>query len=277
MRNRGTEKSSILLLGRNTLIIGAVVVTIISFGLGYFFGYKGGDITEAVKQVKDKDKDKDNAKPAETQPAEEKKVLEVSSAKNAATSGSQPAAPANAAQSQQSAPVTPPADAIKPPEPIPEIGPPKLPEPASKRAGKGSARGRKAREDEEDNKAVEKEKIKTEKALEDKAADSPAPKKPAGVKTKSRKSPAANVKKGTQKADTGKKQYTVQMGAFPTKEGAEQLQRNLKAKGLKPYIEEKGDNYYRVRTGSYGNKKDAEREAIAISKQTGLQNFVTAK
>jgi preprotein translocase subunit SecG len=46
MRVRGPERSSILLLGRSTVIIGAIVITVLSFGLGYFWGYKESDVSQ---------------------------------------------------------------------------------------------------------------------------------------------------------------------------------------------------------------------------------------
>lgn len=41
-----SERSSILLPGRTTVVIGAVLITIASFGTGYFFGFRGSSLSE---------------------------------------------------------------------------------------------------------------------------------------------------------------------------------------------------------------------------------------
>lgn len=74
MRIRTPEKSPILLLGRNTVIIGAVVIVILSFGLGYFFGFKGGDLTGSEKEPEEA------AVKTAKLPPDEKNVIETSPA-----------------------------------------------------------------------------------------------------------------------------------------------------------------------------------------------------
>jgi cell division septation protein DedD len=88
----------------------------------------------------------------------------------------------------------------------------------------------------------------------------------------------AKAKKKAKSTDSSVKPFSVQMGAFPNKEGAEQLFQKLKASGYKPYIvNANGSNtYFKVRIGSFKNKKVAEKSAAELLKKTGLQNFVTA-
>ncbi|HEX8947469.1 MAG TPA: SPOR domain-containing protein [Dissulfurispiraceae bacterium] len=301
-----------MLLSRNTVVIGAVLVTLISFGLGYFFGFKGTDGTESEKPAKETAKQEEPAVPAG-----EKKVLDdapaAKDAKEKETASAAPAAPANPASpvnTPVSAPIVPSApakaDSIKPSDPIPEIASPKpkgqspqAPAPGKSRA-KNAAGTRKASGNQE---RAAKEQAKDP----DKDLDAPAPdaavkeapqvKKPAkkqfaaGHRAKSRgkkavaaarvrKVASEAVKKDVvRKTESSKKLYTIQMGAFPTKEGAEQLMQSLKAKGYKPYIVDAGggDTYYRVRVGSFHAKKDADRDAASMSKETGMQNFVTTK
>ncbi|MCL5236248.1 MAG: SPOR domain-containing protein [Nitrospirae bacterium] len=286
MRGRVTDRSSILLLGRNTVIIGAVVVTVISFGLGYFFGYKGTGSTEPEKQVEKQEKEIPKA--GETQPEEEKKVLEASSGKESPLAV-QAAQPITQPAAQPSAPIVPPTPAktgsIKPPEPIPEVAPRKSPE-ASKTQDTGFPKGEKTADSvskkrgREDHGPAGKYKSAAERTTRKKSTAGAHTKKKTGRKIKVRKPAGEVVKKSSQRtgSESALRSYTVQMGAFPTREGAEQLQQSLKAKGYKPYIAAGGgDGYFRVRVGSFNTKKDAERSAAELSMQTGLQNFVTIK
>lgn len=248
MRGRITEKSSILLLGRSTVMIGAIVITIISFGLGYFLGYKGTGVTETGQEEKG----------AETVPAEEKKVLEASQSKNA--TGAQ-------LNNKTAPPIIPPpvkTDAIIPPEPIPEIPSRKMPDLGQKPAIEPPPDEQKAADDEQKSQEIGKAK-----------AGGDSRKKKASAAARSKKPAVEAARQG----GTSKRLYTVQVGAFPSSEGAEQLKQRLQAKGYKPYIVSpgKGDTYFRVRFGSFANKKDAEKSASEFSKKTGLQNFVTTK
>ncbi|MBI5213451.1 MAG: SPOR domain-containing protein [Nitrospirae bacterium] len=259
MRLRGPERSSILLLGRNTVVIGAVVIIIVGFGLGYFFGYKGGDFLQSGKE----DDRTANEKAAAI--SDEKKALD--------------AAPADK-------PVIPPP--IMPPE-IPQENKAQKPlltdADKSKEAPKDlpTAKERKA-----DKPPVfppeppkEKEPAQTEQASGEQTADKPQPAE-ADAKAKSGKSVKKTIKnKGSQKISKPSpgKLYTVQFGAFPSREGAEQLQAALKSKGIKAYIVEKseGDPYFRVRAGAFKSKKEAGSAAVSMQKKTSIQNFVATK
>lgn len=259
MRLRGPERSSILLLGRNTVVIGAVIIIIVGFGLGYFFGYKGGDFLRSEKDTEISQKDKAAAV------LEEKKVLD--------------AAPADK-------PVIPPP--IMPPE-FPQEN--KAQKPALAEADKGKEIPKElpaAKEQKADKPSPfppeppkEKEPAQTEKAVGEQPADKPQPAE-TDVKAKGGKPAKKTVKsKGSQKTSkpSHERLYAVQFGAFPTMEGAEQLQGSLKAKGIKAYIVDKseGDPYFRVRAGTFKSKKAAGSAAVSMQKKTGMQNFVAAK
>lgn len=256
MRLRGPERSSILLLGRSTVIIGAIVITVLSFGLGYFWGYKGSDVSRTEDVVK-----KDTEQKVAILP-EDKRVLETT---------------------PKEAPIAP---SIKPPEFPQETAPQKSAEPekdlrkdqktAESQTGKSHEveiaedRGEQSGKDSSEVKGTE---IKAETE----------------AKTKERMS-AANTGKNAAKSAVKKKAlpktskssgrfYTIQFGAFPSKEGAEHLRQSLNSKGIKAYIVNRtgGDPYFRVRVGAYKSKKDAERNAVILQKKTGMQNFVTTK
>ncbi|MBI3592368.1 MAG: SPOR domain-containing protein [Nitrospirae bacterium] len=243
------------------MVIGAVVITIASFGLGYFFGYKGGDTSETEKQAVD------STKARETASSEDKRVIESSVAKEI-----------------QGKPVVAQAP-VKQPQFAPEIPSPKLPEPG---ADKQPAKAQKAPEARERaDKVQSPEPVRNEgkdstgsvKADAESPVDTAHSPKVNTAKTGDGKHVKGKIKKRYEHGVTSKKVYTVQIGAFPNKSGAEQLYQSLKAKGYNPYIVDAGQNdtYFRVRVGTFKNKKDAERSALALSKQTGLQNFVTHK
>ncbi|MEW6739213.1 MAG: SPOR domain-containing protein [Nitrospirota bacterium] len=261
MRVRGPERSSILLLGRSTVIIGAIVITVLSFGLGYFWGYKGSDVSQTEDEVK-----KDTEQKVII-PPEDKRVLETTST------------------TPKEAPIAP---SIKPPEFPQETTPQKSAEPekelpkeqktAESKAGKShgveiaEGRGEQAEKAEKDSSEVKGPEVKAETK----------------AKTKEN-TPAANKEKNTAKSAVKKnafpktsksvKLYAIQFGAFPNKEGAEQLRQSLISKGIKAYIVSRteSDPYFRVRVGTYKTKREADLAAVSLQKRTGMQNFVTAK
>jgi cell division septation protein DedD len=281
MRGKIIEKSSILLLGRSTVVIGAVVITAISFVLGYFLGYKGGDISDVGKQVAGIAKERETAK------EEEKKVLDASPV----------AAPAEKkAESLQEAPVVVPppardAEAVRVPPPASiaeavtpaeeEEEPAKAPAKApAKEAGSKKKQLKAAAADKGSSaRTAVKETAPKEQPeeREESVGKAPAAKAAGGVTKAARHAKDALKKQAG--GTSGHKQYTVQVGAFPGKEGAEHLMQKLKGQGYKPYVVNAGgdDTYYRVRVGTYKDKKEAAKGAAELSKKTGLQNFITVK
>jgi cell division protein FtsN len=262
MRFRGTERSSILLLGRSTVIIGAVVITILSFGLGYFWGYKGSGISLTEDEVK-----RDTEQKAAL-PPEDKRVLETTS------------------NTPKEAPIAP---SIKPPEFPHETTPQK-----SAELEKDLRRDQKTAESKAGKShgveiAAEDRGEQAEKSQSAEKAPLEAKESEAKAKIKENK-PAANKEEKNTAKSTAKKNavtkaskssgrlYTIQFGAFPSKEGAEQLRQGLRSKGIKAYIVSRSeDHYFRVRVGTYKSKKDAEKNAVILQKKTGMQNFVTTE
>ncbi|MBF0328548.1 MAG: SPOR domain-containing protein [Nitrospirae bacterium] len=262
MRGRITEKSSILLLSRNTVIIGALVITVFGLGLGYLLGYKGGLLGIG-------DKLQNTTETKLPLPAEEKKVI-------VSPSGDAPVLPVAPNTQQQAAALE---EQKEPEQPVIKDEPPtKKPQ---DRSPKAAQRDRELKEKKtgqilEPEPAAEKPVAKTLK-------EKRAAKKTAEAPIEEAKQPAASAKaektETKQDAAAPKKVYTVQFGAFPSSEGASQLAQSLKSKKINAYITERaeGDPYYRVRTGSYKNRKEAEKAAAEFQKQTGLPNFVAVK
>src|SRR5208283_4405178 len=71
MRGGVAERSSILLLSRNTVLIGALLIVVASFGLGYFFGFRGSGSPEQDKQPVE------SARTSGVFPPEDKRVIEL--------------------------------------------------------------------------------------------------------------------------------------------------------------------------------------------------------
>ncbi|MEW6675668.1 MAG: SPOR domain-containing protein [Nitrospirota bacterium] len=75
------------------------------------------------------------------------------------------------------------------------------------------------------------------------------------------------------------KKYTVQIGAFRNASDAERLKEKLDRKGYKTYITtsetKKHEKLYKLRTGEFKSRKEAEALSIKIRKAEGLQAFVT--
>lgn len=257
MRVRGPERSSILLLGRSTVIIGAIVITLLSFGLGYFWGYKGSDVADTEKETASSAESRVNI------PPEDKRVLEP--------------APKDSSI----------APSIKPPEFPHEVKPQKPDEPEKEPPKEQKSVEAQIDKNKIDKKSIEVAEEKTGQAdikqpvdkisSEPKVSEEKRSKTPKTAKKKASKSygKAAN----SESAVSSKKAYTIQFGAFPNKEGAEQLQQSLRAKGIKAYIVSRSDSdpYFRVRAGTFKSKREADFAAVSLQKKTGMQNFVTIK
>ncbi|MBF0558324.1 MAG: SPOR domain-containing protein [Nitrospirae bacterium] len=267
MRGGVTERSSILLLGRNTVVIGAVLITIASFGIGYFFGFRGSGTSEQEKPGVQ------SAKTSETVPLEEKRVIDLP-VKDITGKGA-PSAVATAKEAEPDAG----ADAEKQPEAAAES-----PKTKAKNETAPPVTQKAAADQNQKTKKVE---SKTAPAAANQAqADASAQSEQSAQADKTEAAPSKNGKHAAGKAKkkvkavsppTGKL-YAVQIGAFPNKEGAEQLFQTLKSNGYSPYIINASEDnaYYKVRIGAFKNKKDAEKSAAEIVKKTGLQNFITA-
>lgn len=72
--------------------------------------------------------------------------------------------------------------------------------------------------------------------------------------------------------------YTVQIGAFKGQAEAEQVKEKFDKKGFKTYItvaKSSAGKVYKVRTGEFAERKDAEVLSLKLKKTEGLTAFVT--
>ncbi|MBI5634247.1 MAG: SPOR domain-containing protein [Nitrospirae bacterium] len=115
------------------------------------------------------------------------------------------------------------------------------------------------------------------------AAEKPAPPqqsagpqmtKPATEKAEQKVEPAT----ASERKDS---MYTVQIGAFRNIAEAKQLKAKFSKKGYKPYISagknKKAEKIFKVKTGEFTEKKEAELLALKLKKTEGLQTYVTMK
>jgi cell division septation protein DedD len=283
MRLKDQGKNSILLLNRSSVIAGALLLSILSIGLGYFIGFKTG-------QTGAPETEHGVEKPLKI--PEEKRVLELPPPKNPQENG-----PTSQQGTTEQGHQIPPQESPKVVEQAPESGhtPPQSKGSEDKRlpnywwvdkkspvelqkTGKGEPERDFGRQ------------IGRDTAERQPESQRPLPQQlPKGevqggreVETalnKPEKLPTPQDKKSPQKQTVKQKQYAIQFGAFPSRQGAEDLKAFLRSKGVNAYIVDKGrdDIYYRVRTGSYPSKKEADRQALQLEKQTGLKGFVTPK
>ncbi len=81
-----------------------------------------------------------------------------------------------------------------------------------------------------------------------------------------------------QKPDAGKPLFAVQLGAFRNKAEADKCRAKYSKKGYKLYTKaekaNKGPRVYKVRTGEFREKKDAELLALKLKKTDNLHAFV---
>jgi len=75
--------------------------------------------------------------------------------------------------------------------------------------------------------------------------------------------------------------YIVQLGALKNKHEADNFKKKYEKKGYKIYITiskgAKNGKIYKVRTGEFKERKDAEVLALRLKKTEGLNTFVTSK
>jgi len=91
--------------------------------------------------------------------------------------------------------------------------------------------------------------------------------------------PEAKTKEIAKSGQAGEEQlFTVQLGALKSKSEADKFRSKYSKKGYKIYIKavkvKKGQMIYKIRTGEFREKKDAELLAIKLKKTEGLQTFV---
>jgi cell division septation protein DedD len=106
----------------------------------------------------------------------------------------------------------------------------------------------------------------------------PAPEaNPSPKKILVRKSPI--TKKPTQTSASVKPDlnFTIQLGAFKKETAAINLARGLKKRGYEAYIFAPGTDFFRVRVGSFQNRKEATVIAEQIRLSEGLNSFILKK
>ncbi|MEW5747059.1 MAG: SPOR domain-containing protein [Nitrospirota bacterium] len=253
-------------------------MAIISFGLGFFFGYRGGEVPETGQQAAE-ERPASPASPASkvSVPDGERRVIDDSPAPSAPAASAGPASPAPLAAAAPKAAVVPgpgPSTGLAFSAQVEQDAP-------SARAAAAAPPGREAG----DAAGAGRSQEKLPGVIQPKVVVAPpivAAKPGAEAQTPARPQDADNPQKAqktrkVQKAAAPKKQYTIQVGAFPNRTGAEQLQQRLKESGYKAYIvdADKGSDYYKVRVGAFKGKKEAERVAAMLRKKTAMQNFIT--
>ena len=75
--------------------------------------------------------------------------------------------------------------------------------------------------------------------------------------------------------------YTLQLGAFKSSAEAESIKKKYAKKGLKPYIttstNRQKEKIYKVKTGEFKDRKNAEILSLKLNKTEQLKTFVTLK
>jgi len=75
--------------------------------------------------------------------------------------------------------------------------------------------------------------------------------------------------------------YTLQIGAFKSAAEAESIRKKFAKKGFKPYIttstSNKKEKIYKVKTGEFRDRKNAEILSLKLNKTEQLKTFVTLK
>ncbi len=96
---------------------------------------------------------------------------------------------------------------------------------------------------------------------------------------KASKTKSSKDSRTTQEA-AAKAKYTVQIGAFRNASEADSLKSKFAKKGYKSFImvaKRKNDKFYKVATGEFHSRKEAELLAVKMKKTEGLKAFVTLK
>lgn len=261
MRLKEQGKNSILLLSRSSVIAGAVLIAVVSIGLGYFIGFKTGQSTvNESEQIVEKP----------LRLPEEKRVLE-------------PPKPTN---------TEPPQIALQPPdkaEPYQDKiltdkqnhSDTKEIKPTVETLEKNTKQEDRQQSPKQAQAEIQQrgfEKQLSTPKTPDQGLTKEQPKDQRAEPTKVERLPASEEKRPTAQRSR-QRLYTIQFGAFPNRRGAEELQSQLKAKAINAYIVDKDEKniYYRVRVGSFSSKKEAETKALSIEKQTGLKGFITTR
>lgn len=258
MRLRDPRNASLLILATDTVVITLIVIVAASLAVGFLVGYKISDWTRDgipfLAGTQPKVPPPESARP----PDHEKKPPEVVPA----------SLPQETVKASAEAPQTPPAAA--PPAQV-ETEAPKAPSPAEEQ----STREAPAKPAETAKASLE---TPSKQARPSPVAEA-KPRKPARETASAQKTPRDSGAAADSESGAGSgpaRVYTIQVGAFPQKDEAEQLRDKLTAKGFKAYVVHGGeeDPYHRVRVGKYKDKKSTEQAAASLREKAGADCYI---
>lgn len=276
MKIKGTQKPSLIILGRTTLALMLLTIAAVSFGAGYLTGYQ-------FTSTANDDRPVISASARPVLPPDEKRVLEPTPPPVSV----QP--PGTQAQSQQQPVPEPqkpreqPLISVKPSAPEASTPPAKAEQQVAMAEKPAPAKPQGEAKPEEPKKAPAKQQApETPPSEHQKPADlkkkSQPTAAPQAAPVKSAEAPTKAVKKkAAAKTHAPKKGgYAVQFGAFAEAPKAEQLKKALIAKGIKAYIlpKDKKSSYARVRAGSFAQREEAVHYA-EVCRTKGFEGFVT--
>jgi DedD protein len=117
-------------------------------------------------------------------------------------------------------------------------------------------------------------------ALPDSSAGREAPPEPPGTAQGRKSSDSAPADAGIEgRTDVKNRRYTVQIGAFKNPAEARQMKAKFENKGYESYIspakDRQGQKIYKVKTGDFRDRKEAEVLALKLKKAEGLHAYVT--
>ena len=272
MKFKGTQKPSLIILGRTTLALMLLTIAAVSFGAGYLTGYQFTSTSIDDRPVM-------SSGSRAVVPPEEKRVLEPAPP-------SPPAQPAVQAPSQQVSAQPPkqveqPLISVKPSAPEASAPPAKAEQKTAMTEKPAPAKP--AVNPEESKKAPVRQPATDSQAS--------AAQKPADLKKKPEPLPSVSPKTAEASAQGARKKtgakthasavpkkgaYTIQFGAFEEPAKAAQLKKELASKGIKAYVVPKGrtSSYARVRAGSFAKREQAVRYA-EVCRAKGFEGFIT--
>lgn len=272
MKFKGTQKPSLIILGRTTLALMLLTIAAVSFGAGYLTGYQFTAPSNDDRPVM-------SAGSRMVLPPEEKRVLEPTPA---------PAPAQQVAQAQQQTVAQTPKQTE---QPLISVKPsaPEASTPPAQTEQKVAMAEKPAPAKPAEQKPEETKKAPARQPAPE--AQTPEKQNPADLKKQSgKKAPAAPAKSAEGSAKAGKKKsvakahaaapkkggYAVQFGAFEETPKAEHLKKELAAKGIKAYILPKGktSSYARVRAGSFAKREQAVHYA-EVCRTKGFEGFIT--
>ncbi len=276
MKFPGAHKPSLVILGRTTLVLVVLCVSVLSFVVGYLVGYQVTPLATGEQPVLGK------PEALRIVSSDEKLVLEPIPL----PAGSQ--TPQSVPTEKQPEPFV----SIKPSAPEAATGmiersapPPQKPSAAETKKPAPKAKQGEAQKPADAKQDKQETALKPEKGDAFQPANTLNPvatasdkNSPAGVK-KTIKPQKASAKKAAKRGVPIKGAYSVQFGAFVDASRASALKSELSKKGVKADIvpKDKKTKYSRVRTGRFATYAEAASYASATAATTGFASFVTKR